>query len=210
MNELKDMLKSPCAILRLSRLPRFSNGVKENSLAIKIDFEGQTLPTKVKLVYVSFVVEEFNRPPIRCYQCQRFGHMSGGCTAKMRCLICGDEHQKSDCPNSQSSKCANCKEVHVASSRKCIYNKKSVEISNLIRKGSSFSKAKKLIDGKYKENPPPVSLMQNSANRKDKIPSSSVNNERTFSDVVREKPPEISEDTTWQNECKPGSKVCPY
>ena len=75
LEELSRMIKSLSSILKLARLPKFSNSKKEESLAIKIDFKGNELPAKVKLGYVSFVVKEYNPPPLSCYQSQRIGHL---------------------------------------------------------------------------------------------------------------------------------------
>ena len=134
-NELKELLTAPSEILNVIRLSKFRDGVKTQSMAVKIEFAGDQMPSKVKLGYISYNVREYNPPPLRCFKCQRFGHLAGGCTSKSRCLVCGGEHLKESCNRTNSPRCANCGKDHIASSRDCLMNKKSSMISKLTRQG---------------------------------------------------------------------------
>ena len=148
LEALKHLVRSTEKVIKVTRLLKFSGGVKEESTAVRLDFEGRTLPEKIKLGYMSYEVREFNPPPLRCYRCQRFGHMSGGCTAAERCMICSGNHKKSNCMNKDNPKCANCGEAHVASSRICILNTKASEINRHMRQGKPFLEAKRIVDAR--------------------------------------------------------------
>lgn len=148
LDELRPIMSSLANILKLTRLSKFSNGRKEDSTAIKIDFEGCKIPDRVKLGYVSFHVKEYNPPPIRCFRCQRLGHMAGGCTATPRCQFCGGNHPRSECGNKDSPKCPNCGLGHTASSRQCIFTIKAIEINKLMRQGKTFTESKNIVDRK--------------------------------------------------------------
>lgn len=57
--------------------------------------------------------------PIRCYNCNHFGHTSHHCTAKQSCLKCSAHgHSIKDC-TSDTIKCCNCNGNHLASDRDC-------------------------------------------------------------------------------------------
>lgn len=80
VKEIQDMLKCYTAdIHKVTRLSKFDKGKssnrKEPSTSIKIDFIGQSLPTKVYIENISFTVRKFNLPPLKCYKCKKFGHM---------------------------------------------------------------------------------------------------------------------------------------
>ena len=147
--ELFELIKCNNAeILKISRLNKFKNtssGGKEPSMNIKIDFAGKILPPKVYLGNLSFVVKRYNLPPLKCFKCQKFGHMANGCKQKKdTCNKCSGEHKMADCTSS-TTKCANCKGDHAASSRDCKYNKEAVAIEKIRREGRSFEEARKLV-----------------------------------------------------------------
>lgn len=135
---------SVAPIININRLSKFTSEGKSDALVLKVDFEGDTLPEKIMLGYVSYNVREYNRPPLRCYRCQRPNHLADGCTEKERCLVCGGNHNRSICIAS-SPKCANCKQPHIASSGECIFNIEGKEISHLMKQGNSFLEARKKV-----------------------------------------------------------------
>ena len=66
---------------------------QSNSLSVLIEFEGVCLPSWVGLGYLSFPVRSYVRPPLRCYNCQCFGHVAAVCRGKRRCGRCGGDHE---------------------------------------------------------------------------------------------------------------------
>ena len=54
----------------------------------------------------------------RCYNCQRFGHISENCRSSIRCERCAEAHHVSSC-RSSSHCCANCAGPHQASYSRC-------------------------------------------------------------------------------------------
>lgn len=84
---------------------------------VLLTFRGN-LPARVYLGCVSYQVREYIRPPMRCFKCQRFGHMAPACRGGRRCLKCGGDHDIAKC-EIDSVKCCNCGGSHMASSREC-------------------------------------------------------------------------------------------
>lgn len=138
--------------VQVYRLHKYSSGRKELSKAVKIGFSGSALPHSVKIDVMSFTVRPFRKPPLRCFRCQRQGHMSGGCTAVMRCLICAQNHSKESC-TATSPCCANCGGAHVASFGNCPFNLEAVQISELVQKGMSVRLARQTVSGRAQREP---------------------------------------------------------
>jgi hypothetical protein len=159
LEEFKNLAENELTkILKMTRLPKFSSGRKEESLMIKVDFAGTSLPDRMFIDFFSYPVREYSPPPIMCYNCQRFGHMANGCTAKQRCLVCGNEHRKNEC-TAVTPRCANCGGPHIASHKNCEFVKNFKEIQILTRQENiSFETARKKIMQKQKDNPSQVSI----------------------------------------------------
>ena len=57
---------------------------------------------------------------VRCFKCQKFGHISAKCQSAEECIYCCENHFFTDCPNKiQESKCANCNLKHPANYIQC-------------------------------------------------------------------------------------------
>lgn len=126
------------------RLFSFQGGSKKPSRAIKIGFQGKSLPRSLLVDIVSYPVRVFKQPPPRCYRCQRHGHMSGGCSAPLRCLVCGEEHSREDC-HALAPRCANCGLGHIASSRDCVFNQEASAVRDLMASGMPFRTARSQV-----------------------------------------------------------------
>ena len=146
--DLDEMLSSIVCegftVLHVSRLPRFISGKRETSRAVKIGFAGKSLPKRLKVAFMAYDVRPYEEPPLRCYRCQRHGHMASGCTAAVRCLVCGGPHHKDSC-SADTPQCPNCRGSHVASSRECHLNRDASRIGGLIRSGLSFADARQIV-----------------------------------------------------------------
>lgn len=141
-------------IVSVVRLSKFTAGRREPSSSLKVGFDAPTLPKFVPLDFVRVPVRPFRESPLRCYRCQRHGHIASGCDATLRCLVCGGGHRKDDCSASVPL-CANCGGAHIASSRECPFTQDASQINDLRRQGMSFSEARKHVIG-FRENRPPT------------------------------------------------------
>ena len=61
------------------RFMSMRNGVKQPSTAVLVTFAEDTLPERVTLGFLSFLVRPYERPPLRCYNCHRYGHVAAAC-----------------------------------------------------------------------------------------------------------------------------------
>lgn len=92
---------------------------------IKADFTAAT--DRDKIIHEGFFIENIFlkaelytvlASPIRCFNCQRFGHISQNCKHSIRCVKCTGNHKHKDC-SAAEVKCCGCGGKHLSSDRKC-------------------------------------------------------------------------------------------
>lgn len=115
---------------------------------VLITFDGDSLPLRVFFGCLSFQVKKYERPPLRCFQCQRFGHVAAACRGSKRCTKCGGEHDLLECEVTES-KCCNCGGSHMASFRGCHHAEKAKQVQEVKEQHKiSYAEALKKIDGR--------------------------------------------------------------
>ncbi len=80
---------------------------------------------------MSFAVRPYIPPPIRCYRCQRYGHIAAVCKGKQRCPKCGGDHRIENCEKNAQDKCCNCGGQHRVTYSGCNVRKRAVEIEQV-------------------------------------------------------------------------------
>ena len=82
------------------------NGVLKSTNTYVLTFN---TPKKIKVAFLSVNVEVYIPNPLRCYQCQVFGHHEDYCMKKQICGNCGGERHCNDDRNCKNTaKCVNC------------------------------------------------------------------------------------------------------
>ncbi len=148
ITELQESAQSGSTkILQMTRMPRIHLGIRKESAAVKVTFEGLKLPEAVYIDFLRFPVRPFVFSPLRCYKCQQLGHVASGCTEEMRCLLCAGPHDRAECPNSSGSfrHCANCGGPHSASSRECDFIVSARAVEKLRASGLTYADAAKKV-----------------------------------------------------------------
>lgn len=129
MEEIKNNLKGG-TLKGVRRLQVTREGVRKDSESIVLEFEEEVLPKKVTMGFFSYSVREFVPKPMRCYNCQRFGHTAKTCNSKRRCARCGEDHEYGQCKHEQP-KCCNCGGNHSVAYGGCEVMKREVEIQQV-------------------------------------------------------------------------------
>ena len=130
------------------RVPRTVNGVKLPSQTIIFTFNKLELPKRIRVGYLNIPVEPYVEYPRRCFNCQRFGHVTKTCRQARVCVGCGSDYHGTPC--TQPACCANCGGDHTASSRQCtfyLYEKEVVAVRNKHR--ISIKEARQRVKSLY-------------------------------------------------------------
>ena len=127
------------------------NGVLKSTNTYVLTFNTPILPKKIKVAFLSVNVEVYIPNPLRCYQCQVFGHHEDYCMKKPICGNCGGERHCSDDRNCKNTaKCVNCNGNHPVFSRDCPTWKKEKAILKVkYEKSITFPEARKLVEEQF-------------------------------------------------------------
>lgn len=86
-------------------------------------------PERILIGYLSVHVAKYIPNPLRCFNCQTFGHGSATCKNKSVCCTCGEDGHELIC--TRPPKSCNCQGNHPASSKKCPVWIKEKEIQRI-------------------------------------------------------------------------------
>ena len=145
-----DELKSHLANQGVTDIKRIS--IKRNEETINtntyiITFKKSSLPKELKVGYNLIKVSPYIPSPLRCYNCQKFGHYETKCLKSPVCKKCGEsgsDHIELSCNN--PIRCANCQGNHPSDSRDCMVCRREKEINTIkYTNNISFPEARKLI-----------------------------------------------------------------
>ncbi|CAH0547658.1 unnamed protein product [Brassicogethes aeneus] len=83
-----------------------------------ITFNSPVLPKKINAAFHRLEVRPYIPNPLRCFKCQKFGHITDKCESKVQICTCGQPpHDGTPC--TLPIKCVNCSGDHPARSRSC-------------------------------------------------------------------------------------------
>lgn len=143
--EMKDNMIG-AKVLEVKRLSTTRNGEKCNSLSVMIKFDEAKLPGKVYIGYMSYEVRPYIPPPLRCFKCQKYGHVAAICKGKQRCGRCAGEHEYGKCGEGVKLKCCNCGGEHSSAYRGCEASKRAVEVQRVkALQGITYAEAVKTV-----------------------------------------------------------------
>ena len=120
-SEIVDYLKEQGVIgCKCFVIKKDNETIETNTLLLT--FNSITVPKSLKIFYRIVPVDVYVPNPLRCFNCQRFGHHEDKCPADPGsvCANCGADghsHHTSACKN--SAKCVNCGKAHVSRSNQC-------------------------------------------------------------------------------------------
>ena len=123
------------------------NGELKDTNTFVFTFNTPVLPKTVKVAYFRVNVEVYVPNPLRCHNCQKYGHHEDRCSKDPICSKCGQtgEHLENRCSNELH--CVNCGEKHSADSKECRIWQKEKEILRIkFTRNISFVEARKLVE----------------------------------------------------------------
>lgn len=141
-------------VVKARRLPYTKDGVKRDSLSVLMYFNEHALPYRVKVGYLSYTVRPYIPPPLRCYKCQKFGHVAAVCRGRQRCGKCGGEdHEYGKCSENTKAKCCNCGGEHSAAYKGCEAHKRAAQVQRVrVEEKLTYAEAIKKVKSGQNEN----------------------------------------------------------
>ncbi|XP_059813909.1 uncharacterized protein LOC132385715 [Hypanus sabinus] len=130
MEELKRNIKGG-KVINVRRLKTTKEGMKKESETVLIESEEARVPSKVFLGFMSYPVRVYVPNPLRCYNCQRFGHIAKNCKRQRRCARCGDVHEYGKCGTGVQPKCCNCGGAHNVAYSGCEVMRREIKIQEI-------------------------------------------------------------------------------
>lgn len=119
-----------------------------NTKHIILTFNSPKLPTHIIAGYLNCPVRPYIPNPLRCFNCQRFGHSTATCRSSETCSRCsavGHSFSSCDLPY----KCLNCNGNHSANFKGCPKWKEEKEIQTIrATQQLSYTDARKLVSNR--------------------------------------------------------------
>ena len=115
-----DAVKQSLLNLRVTFVRGFQYRNKDGetpSGSVLLCFAATFLPQVVSIGYLRFKIRPYKPPPLRCFNCNRYGHTGKHCRSSQRCKKCGKNHPPAECKNPLH--CVNCGGAHSAAYGGC-------------------------------------------------------------------------------------------
>ncbi|KAL5011335.1 hypothetical protein ScPMuIL_009886 [Solemya velum] len=113
--EIVDSIPSVTSAKRIT-ITKGNKKVPTNTFIL--DFTQPTPPSTLTFGYTKLNVDPYVPNPLRCFQCQRYGHHKSNCRGQACCSNCGKkDHERENCSNDPY--CINCKGLHPATDKNC-------------------------------------------------------------------------------------------
>ena len=142
-------------VFRLQKFDKIQEKKIDTESLIVVFRSEINFPSQLYLGYRRYTIKEFIPHPVRCFRCQKFGHISKNCRGKQKCPLCSENHSFDECQNIENKKCTNCGGSHSAGFKGCPVFVKAKEIKE-------FSHLKKIT---YAEATKQINLIKNMENQ---------------------------------------------
>lgn len=137
-------------VVNVRRLYQTKEGQWHENESILLTFEGE-MPEKAEMGYISYPVQVYVPVPLRCFKCQRIGHVAAVCRGKIRCVKCGGEHEFDKCTEVNGLKCCNCGGPHSAAYGGCEVQIKAREVQKYKAEHKIMLKQWRVVEVKTEE-----------------------------------------------------------
>ena len=131
----------------IRRLTTFRDGQRRDTDLLVLTFNTTSLPETLNIGWLRKDVRVFIPNPLRCYNCQRFGHGSSTCKYSARCFRCGQAPHGQGVQCTGTPICLSCdSSEHLVSSSQCPVWKEEKSICELkANSGMSYPEARRQV-----------------------------------------------------------------
>ncbi|WP_419608011.1 hypothetical protein, partial [Thiolapillus sp.] len=148
--EIRDELQTQ-GVVEVHRVTVKKEGKVIPTNTLFLTFNRPDVPKEIVVGYLKVKVELFVPNPLRCFNCNKFGHTSQRCRTTAKCQRCGKDKHEEQCEGPLI--CSNCKGPHAVSAKDCPVWKKEKEIQRIrVEKRISFPEARQLVEATFPSN----------------------------------------------------------
>lgn len=141
----EEILKDLGSDYQINYVRRITRGTERTPTpTVILEFKTERPPTNIVFNYMHFKCHPYVPHPMRCTNCNRFGHTKNVCKDKQRCKECSLCHAEGE--TCDKPRCINCKGEHPSDSVTCPIFAKLKQTSKIaIDKGISLHEARTLL-----------------------------------------------------------------
>ena len=144
--EIRDELKDQ-GVVRVNQMSLKKEGKVIPTNTLFLTFGSPELLKEIMVSYLKVKVALFVPNPMRCFNCNKFGHTSQHCKVAVKCTDCGKDKHEGQCEGPKL--CSNCSGPHTPSAKDCPVWQKEKEIQRVCaEKRISFLEARQLVEAK--------------------------------------------------------------
>ena len=144
--EIRDELKDQ-GVVGVNRVTLKKEGKVIPTNTLFLTFGSPELPKEITVGYLKVKVALFVPNPMRCFNCNKFGHTSQRCKVAAKCTGCGKDKHEGQCEGPKL--CSNCNGPHASSAKNFPVWQKEKEIQRVrVEKRISFPEAKQLVEAR--------------------------------------------------------------
>ena len=140
-DELKDQV-----LVGVNRVTLKKEGKVIPTNTLFLTFGYPELPKEITVGYLKVKMALFVPNPVRCFNCNKFGHTSQRCKVAAKCTGCGKNKHEGRCEGPKL--CSNCYGPHASSAKDCpVWQKEEIQRVR-VEKRISFPESRQLIEAK--------------------------------------------------------------
>ena len=144
--EIRDELKDQ-GVVGVNRVTLKKEGKEIPTNTLFLLFGSLELPKEITVGYLKVKVSLFIPNPMRCFNCNKFGHTNQRCKVAANCPGCRKDKHEGQCDGPKL--CSNCNGPHASSAKDCPVWQKEKEIQRVrVEKRISFPEARQLVEAK--------------------------------------------------------------
>ncbi|GBN41238.1 hypothetical protein AVEN_78763-1 [Araneus ventricosus] len=144
VEHIAEELKSQ-GVTNVRRIQIRRDGQLLDTKHLVLTFHYPKLPEIIMAGYIRLHVRPYIPNPLRCFQCQKYGHSKDACRGTLTCARCAQaDHESSHC--TAPEKCVNCRGSHTSFSRSCpawITEKEVVAVK--VKEQVSYPEARRIV-----------------------------------------------------------------
>ena len=150
-------------------------------------FNTPELPTVVKIGFIQAKVDVYVPIPLRCYQCQVFGHHENMWGRQALCINCGMPEHCASGQCQRPAKCVNCSGDYPANSKECSHGEKYKKILKIkFELNISFPEARKQYEQFYQARTYASAVKPVTCNKSTETDNKSTQTDDSFTEYLKQ------------------------